>query len=54
LIENINRSQHRITGFTPNAIQTAFKNDANEISDSARGKELKIKKANISKEVFEK
>jgi len=54
LIENINNSQHRITGFTPNTIQTAFKNDDDEILDSARGKELKIKKANISKEVFEK
>jgi len=54
LIENINNSQHRITGFIPNTIQTAFKNDDNEILDSARGKELKIKKANISKEVFKK
>ena len=27
LIENINNSQHRITGFTPNEIQTAFKNN---------------------------
>ena len=54
LIENINNSQHRITGFTPNTIQTAFKNDDDEILDSARGKELKIKKANISKEVFVK
>ena len=54
LIENINNAQHRITGFTPNTIQTAFKNDDDEILDSARGKELKIKKANISKEVFEK
>jgi len=54
LIENINNSQHRITGFTPNTIQTAFKNDDDEILDSARGKELKIKKANISKEVFER
>jgi len=54
LIDNINNSQHRITGFTPNTIQTAFKNDDDEILDSARGKELKIKKANISKEVFEK
>ena len=54
MIENINNSQHRITGFAPNTIQTAFKNDDNENLDSARGKELKIKKANISKEVFEK
>ena len=54
LIENINNSRHRITGYTPNDIQKAYKNDDNEILDSARGKELKIKKANISKEVFEK
>ena len=40
LIENINNSQHRITGFAPNTIQTAFKNDDNENLDSARGKEL--------------
>jgi len=54
LIENINNSNHRITGFTPNEIQTAFKNDDNVILDSAHDKELKIKKKNISKEVFEK
>ena len=54
LIENINNSNHRITGFTPNEIQTAFKNDDNVILDSARDKELKIKKGNISKEVYEK
>ena len=54
LIENINNSNHRITGFKPNEIQTAFKNDDNVILDSARDKELKIKKGNISKEVYEK
>ena len=54
LIENINNSNHRITGFTPKEIQTAFKNDNNIILDSARDKELKIKKGNISKEVYEK
>jgi uncharacterized protein YoxC len=54
LIENINNSNHRVTGFTPNEIQTAFKNDDNVILDSARDKELKIKKGNISKEVYEK
>jgi len=54
IIENINNSNHRITGFTPNEIQTAFKNDDNVILDSARDKELKIKKGNISKEVYEK
>ena len=54
LIENINNSNHRITGFTPNEIQTAFTNDDNVILDSAHDRELKIKKKNISKEVFEK
>jgi len=54
LIENINNSQHRITGYTPNEIQKAYKNDDNVVLESARGKEVKIKKKNISKEVFEK
>jgi transposase InsO family protein len=50
LIENINNSQHRITGFTPNEIQKAFKNDD---LDEAFDTELKKKKPNISREVFE-
>jgi len=54
LIDNINNSQHRITGYTPNEIESAFKNDDNVVLESARNKELKIKKNNISKEVFEK
>ena len=54
LIENINNSNHRIIGFTSNEIQTAFKHDDNVILDSAHDKELKIKKKNISKEVFKK
>jgi len=53
LISNINNSQHRITGFTPKEIQTAFKNDDNDILEKAYEKEMKIKKPNISKEVFE-
>ena len=53
LINNINNSQHRITGFTPNEIETAFKNNNKEVLDEAFNKELKIKKPNISKEVFE-
>ena len=47
LIENINNSNHRITGFTPNEIKHAFKNEDNITLDSAREKELKIKKGNI-------
>ena len=54
LIENINNSNHKRTGYTPNEIQNAFKNDDNIVLESARDKELKIKKGNISKEVFEK
>jgi transposase InsO family protein len=53
LISNINNSQHRITGFTPKEIQTAFKNDDNDILEMAYEKEMKIKNPNTSKEVFE-
>jgi len=54
LIENINNSQHSITGFTPNDIQKAYKNNNKIVLDSAHDKELKKKKSNISREVFEK
>ena len=54
LIENINNSQHRITGYTPNEIQNSYKNDDYVVLESARDKELKIKKKYISREVFEK
>ena len=54
LTENINNTQHRITGYTPNEIQKAYKNDDKDILVAAHDKELKIQKANISKEVFEK
>jgi hypothetical protein len=54
LIENINNSNHRITGFTPNEIQKAYKNGDNVVLESAREKELKIKNKNISKEAFDK
>ena len=53
LIENINNSQHRITGYTPNKINEAFKNNDKEILDDAYDKELKKKNSNISKEVYE-
>ena len=53
LIDNINNSKHRITGFTPNEIQTAFKNDNKDVLEKAFNKEMKIKKPNISKEVYE-
>jgi len=53
MIDNINNSQHRITGFTPNEIQKAFKNDDKDVLEEANNKELKKKKPNISREVFE-
>ena len=53
LINNINNSQHRITGFTPNEIQKAFKNNNKDVLEEAFNKELKIKKPNIFIEVFE-
>jgi transposase InsO family protein len=53
LIDNINNSQHRITGFTPKEIQTAFKNNDKVVLDEAFDTELKKKKPNISREVFE-
>jgi uncharacterized protein YoxC len=43
LISNINNSQHRITGFTPNQIQEAFKNEDTKILDKAYDTELKKK-----------
>jgi uncharacterized protein YoxC len=54
LISNINNSQHRITGFTPNQIQEAYENGDKEILDQAYNKELKKKGSNISKEIFKK
>ena len=53
LIENINNSQHSITGITPNDIQKAYKSNDKIVLDSAYDKELKKKKSNISREVFE-
>jgi len=53
LIDNINNSQHSITGFTLNDIQKAYKNNDKIVLDSAYDKELKKKKSNISREVFE-
>jgi uncharacterized protein YoxC len=52
LIDNINNSQHRITGFTPNQIQQAFKNEDTEILNKAYDTELKKKKGNLSKQIF--
>jgi len=53
LIDNINNSQHRITGFTLKEIQTAFKNNDKVVLDEAFDTELKKKKPNISREVYE-
>jgi transposase InsO family protein len=43
LISNINNSQHRIIGFTPKKIQTAFKNNDKEVLEEAFNKEFKKK-----------
>jgi uncharacterized protein YoxC len=40
LIDNINNSQHRITGFTPNQIQQAYENDDTIVLDKAYNTEL--------------
>jgi len=40
LIDNINNSQHRITGFTPKEIQKAFKNNDKVVLDEAFDTEL--------------
>jgi len=53
LIDNIDNSQHRITGFTPKEIQTASKNNDKVVLDKAFDTELKKNKPNISREVFE-
>jgi len=54
LIDNINNTNHRITGFTPNQIQEEYDNDDKEILDEAFDRELKKKQGNISQEVFKK
>jgi len=53
LIDNIHYSQHRITGYTPKEIQTGFKNNDKVVLDDAFDTELKKKKPNKSKEVYE-
>ena len=53
LIDNMNNSQHRITGITPKEIKTAFKNNDKVVLDEAFDTELKKKKPNISRKVFE-
>ena len=53
LINNINNSQHRITGFTPNQIQDAYENDDTIVLDKAYDTELKKKVGNLSKQTFQ-
>ena len=43
LISNINNSQHKITGFTPEQIQKAYEHDDKELLDKAYDKELRKK-----------
>ena len=52
LVDNINNSQHRITGFTTNKIQEAVLENDEELLNKAQEIELKKKKGNISKEIF--
>ena len=52
LVDNINNSQHRITGYTPNKIQEAVLENNEELLNKAQENELKKKKGNISKEIF--
>jgi transposase InsO family protein len=52
LVNNINNSQHRITGFTPEKIKDAYENDDKDILEKAFDTELKKKVGNISKEIF--
>jgi len=52
LIDNINNSQHRITGFTPNQIQEAYEKNDEGVLEEAYNKELKKKGSNISKEIY--
>jgi len=53
LVDNINNSQHRFTGFTPEEIKEAYENDDKETLEKAFDTELKKKFGNISKEIFE-
>ena len=52
LIDNINNSQHRITGFTPNQIQEAYEKNDKGVLEEAYNKELKKKGSNVSKEIY--
>ena len=52
LVDNINNSEHRITGFTPKEIQEAVLEENKELLEEALENELKTKRGNISKEVF--
>jgi hypothetical protein len=52
LVENINNSQHRITGFTPNTIKNAVLENDEELLNKAQENELKTKNGNISKLKF--
>ena len=52
LVDNINNSQHRITGFSPNKIQQAVLENDEKLLNKAQENELKKKKGNISKEIF--
>ena len=43
IVDTINNSQHRITGFTPEKIKEAYENDDKDILEKAFDTELKNK-----------
>jgi uncharacterized protein YoxC len=53
LISNINNLQHRITGFKPNQIQHAYEHCDTQILNKAFDEELKKKKGNVYKQIFQ-
>ena len=52
LVDNINNSQHRITGFTPIKIQEAVLENNEELINKAQENELKKRKGTYQKKYF--
>ena len=48
----LDETQHRITGFTPNQIKEAYENDDKALLENEFDTELKKQFGNISKEIF--
>jgi hypothetical protein len=51
-MNNINNSQQRITGFTPEQIKQAYEHDDKELLDKAYDTELTKKVGNLSQQIF--